>query len=58
MAPASASPCHLPSPCLPALILTGDTAPTDFQAPAHSGIPGLHKPFSAKELHDALARVC
>jgi len=44
-------------PDLPALILTGDTAPTDFQALAHSGIPVLHKPFSAEELHDALAHV-
>src|SRR5207244_5799675 len=43
---------------LPAVIVTGDTAPADMALLAASGLPVLHKPFGAEALlsllHQAL----
>jgi CheY-like chemotaxis protein len=35
--------------------VTGDTAPADLQVLAGTGVPVLHKPFSAEELLQALS---
>jgi signal transduction histidine kinase/CheY-like chemotaxis protein len=43
---------------LPALLITGDTAPHDLAALAASGLPVLHKPFSADELLRAIEAAC
>ncbi|MDP1535069.1 MAG: response regulator, partial [Rubrivivax sp.] len=40
---------------LPALVVTGNTAPADIAALAASGLPVLHKPFRADELRRAIA---
>lgn len=42
---------------LPALLITGDTAPERLREARASGVPLLHKPVSAEQLHDGLARV-
>lgn len=39
---------------LPALIVTGDTAPADIASLAATGLPVLHKPFGAEALLDAV----
>jgi len=39
---------------VPALIVTGDTAPSDIARLASSGLPILHKPFSGGELLSSL----
>ncbi|KTT24731.1 hypothetical protein SB14R_09450 [Pseudomonas oryzihabitans] len=39
---------------IPALLITGDTAPERLSEAASSGIPLLHKPVSAKDLRRAL----
>ncbi|WJD60328.1 ATP-binding response regulator [Pseudomonas kurunegalensis] len=40
---------------LPALLITGDTAPERLREARASGIPLLHKPVSPRQLHQALA---
>lgn len=40
---------------VPALIITGDTAPQDVSTLARSGIPVLHKPFDGETLSSAVA---
>ncbi|MBB4845413.1 signal transduction histidine kinase/ActR/RegA family two-component response regulator [Paucibacter oligotrophus] len=42
---------------LPALILTGNTAPADLAELAASGLPVLHKPFRAEQLAAAIQRL-
>ena len=42
---------------LPVLVLTGNTAPAELAQLAASGLPVLHKPFRADELHAAMQRV-
>jgi DNA-binding response OmpR family regulator len=39
---------------VPALIVTGDTAPSDIARLAATGLPVLHKPFSGGELLSSL----
>jgi signal transduction histidine kinase len=39
---------------IPALLITGDTAPERLREAGSSGIPLLHKPVSPNELHQAL----
>jgi CheY-like chemotaxis protein len=39
---------------LPALVVTGDTSPSDLAALTESGVPVLHKPFRAAELLAAI----
>ncbi len=41
-------------PTLPALLITGDTAPERLREARASGIPLLHKPVSPRQLHQAL----
>jgi len=45
---------HVLHPDLPVLLVTGDTAPQDLAALKASGLPVLHKPYGALELHAAL----
>lgn len=40
---------------LPVLVVTGNTAPADIAALGESGLPVLHKPFRAEQLHAAIA---
>jgi signal transduction histidine kinase len=40
---------------IPALLVTGDTAPKRLREAAASGIPLLHKPLAAGQLHQALS---
>jgi len=42
---------------IPALLITGDTAPERLSEAAYSGIPLLHKPVTAKELRQAIGRL-
>lgn len=44
-------------PDLPALIITGDTAPADLARLQATGLRVLHKPFSAEALFDAMREV-
>ncbi|QJX02414.1 hypothetical protein HML84_12245 [Alcanivorax sp. IO_7] len=39
---------------IPALLVTGDTAPSRLREASASGIPLLHKPVAALALHQAL----
>lgn len=39
---------------IPALLITGDTSPQRLQEALATGIPLLHKPVSAAQLHDAV----
>ena len=43
---------------LPALLITGDTAPERLREAQASGIPLLHKPLSSDELHHELRVIC
>jgi CheY-like chemotaxis protein len=42
---------------LPALVITGNTEPAEIAKLEASGLPVLHKPFRADQLHAALAAV-
>ncbi|TWO72524.1 response regulator [Caenimonas sedimenti] len=42
---------------IPALLITGDTAPDRLREAAASGVPLLHKPVAPTDLYNALARV-
>lgn len=44
-------------PDLPALIITGDTAPADLARLQATGLRVLHKPFSSEALFDAMREV-
>ena len=42
---------------LPALLITGDTAPVRLREARNSGVPLLHKPVAPAQLHRELARI-
>ena len=41
---------------IPAILVTGDTAPSRLKEAAASGYPILHKPVNGRQLRDALAK--
>ena len=43
-------------PALPAILVSGDTAPNRIKDAHDAGIPMLHKPVSAQTLHQAITR--
>jgi DNA-binding NtrC family response regulator len=43
-------------PALPAILVSGDTAPDRIKDAHDAGIPMLHKPVSAQTLHQAITR--
>jgi CheY-like chemotaxis protein len=42
---------------IPALLLTGDTAPARLREATESGLPLLHKPVPPSVLHDTLGQL-
>jgi CheY-like chemotaxis protein len=42
---------------IPALLLTGDTAPARLREASDSGLPLLHKPVSPQQLYACLAEL-
>ena len=48
---------HQAGRALPALLITGDTAPVRLREARNSGVPLLHKPVAPAQLHRELARI-
>ena len=54
---ATVAPLRQRHPQVPALIVTGTTAPAELAVLSASGLPVLHKPFRSDALLDAILRL-